>query len=400
MFTSSIIFIYLKIMKNLTLIRFSIFLSLITSAFIPPINAALLTDINGSYIDLGDEGSVSGGGLTLLWDMPRFFENDRILFYINSSYGYDKKDKDTPSEKVLTYVPLSAGFEFRYQIFQLPLYLTGSAGGGISYFKKEAPFELLPSYTKIDSTFGPYADFMIGFNYVFTQNAAIFVKTGYQKSFYNDDSITSPSGLLFTGGIRIPIFDSSRSLGGVDNVYEDSGPIKFTPAKKNVRSKTMYGFLPGVIIPFGKFGDISDFGPGGMFTFTRTNFFFRNFEAGISPGFYYMHKKDKDYQRMMIAPVYLTAGYRIVIADGLSIKPVISPGGAYVDEKYLDRKKPLPDQDSRLITFEPTGKAGIFSEYIITNNLKLTIACEYGAIIEKNRILHFAVANAGVNYSF
>ncbi len=391
-------------MKKIIIINAAL-LFMVSSIFIQPIKAELFTDINGTYIDLGSEGGVTGGGLTFLWDMPRFFDNDKVLFYINSTFAFSQKDKDKPKETLRTYMPISAGFEYRYRVLDIPLYVTGSAGAGASYFRKEGPLYvgpfIDPSKTQIDSASGPYGDFMLGLNYVLSQNVALFARGGYQISFYNNDKIESPSGFQFIAGLRIPISGSNRGLGGIREVYEDSDPIVMPYKKKRAGGQTLYGFSPGVIVPFGKFSEISDFGLGGLFSITRKNLFFKNFEGGIASGFYAMKTNDMDYDQIIIAPVYLTAGYRFNIGESLCIKPVISIGGAYVDAEYKDRMKSISEgQDSDLSTFEPATKSGLFAEYKISEILTSTIGCEYGNIIEKKDIIHFVVASAGVNYSF
>ncbi|PKL17080.1 MAG: hypothetical protein CVV49_12765 [Spirochaetae bacterium HGW-Spirochaetae-5] len=391
-------------MIKITVIN-TVLLMIVSLFIIQPLKADILTDLNGTIIDLGDEGTVTGGGLTFLWDMPRYFDNDKVLFYINTTFAFSLKDKDKPKETVRSYIPVSAGFEYRYRVLNIPLYVTGSAGAGVSYFKKEGPLYIGsvmdPSKTQIDSDSGPYGDLMLGLNYVLSQNIALFARGGYQISLYNDDKIKSPSGFLFNTGVRIPIFGNHRSLGGVDDVYDDSDPIKFTYKKKKTRGQTLYGFTPGVIIPFGEFREISDIGYGGLFSITRSNLFFRNFEGGVAPGFYYMNPKNKDYDQLFIAPVYLTAGYILGIGRGFAVKPVISIGAAYIDAKYIDREKSISEgQDSHLKTVEPAFKTGISAEYIIADSLTCSIGCDYGAVIEKEGNLTFIVASAGVNYSF
>jgi len=197
-------------MRNL--IRFIPAQILFIILFLLPLNADVLTDIKGTYFDLGKNGSAYGGGLSLLWDLPRFFDKDKVLFYLNTSYAYGKKSNDQGTENKYIYAPVSAGFEYRYQMYNIPLYITGSAGGGVSYFRKENPAVLSPSKTEIESAFGPYADFMIGLNYVLTQKAALFTEAGYHSSFYHNDNIDSPSGLMFSIGIRIPISGNFRNF--------------------------------------------------------------------------------------------------------------------------------------------------------------------------------------------
>lgn len=201
-------------MKKLIIIIISATLTI--PVFLQPLKAAVLTDISGAYIDLGDEGSVYGAGLSFLWDMPRYFDNEKIFFYINSTFAYSVENKDEITETVRTYVPVSAGVEYRYQVLQIPLYITGSAGAGASYFEKQGPAYygpyMDPSKTRIDTAYGAYADLMLGINYVLSRNAAVFGRGGYQISFYDEDNIESPAGFQFILGFRIPISGSFRSL--------------------------------------------------------------------------------------------------------------------------------------------------------------------------------------------
>jgi hypothetical protein len=137
-----------------------------------------------------------------------YLDNEKVLFYINGTYAAGKDNEDSASEKVLTYVPVSAGFEYRHQVYTLPLYITGTAGAGVSYFEKE----IKTSETRIHSAFGPYYSVMIGLNYVLSQHIALFAQTGYQASVYNNDEIDSPAGIQFRMGVRIPISGSHRSF--------------------------------------------------------------------------------------------------------------------------------------------------------------------------------------------
>jgi hypothetical protein len=215
MFTQNIVFSINQNMKKLQTITVLMLLALCLIN-IRPLQAALLTDINGVYIDLGDEGYVTGGGVSLLWDIPRYFDNERVYFYINSTFAFNIENKGEPAETVTSYYPVSAGIEYRHRVATMPLYITGSAGAGASYFRKEGPAYIGPymdpSKTQIDSAFGAYGDIMLGVNFVVSQNTAFFARGGYQISSYNNNEIESPSGMQFTLGIRIPISGSFKNL--------------------------------------------------------------------------------------------------------------------------------------------------------------------------------------------
>jgi len=376
-----------------------------------PLKAALFIDINGEYIDLGDEGSVYGSGISFLWDMPRYFDNDKLLFYINSTYAYSSEYKDEPSETVRTYVPLTAGFEYRYRILPIPLYVTGSAGAGASYFKREGPVYygpfMDPSKTQIDTAFGPYADVMVGLNYILTQNLSVSAKGGYQLSRYNEDNIESPAGLRFTAGLRYALSGGIRSLGGVDDWYEDSEPVKSQFKTRPAGKVTYFEFTPGVIIPLGKFEEMAETGFGGMINLNRRNLFFKGFTTGIGTGLYYAPGKDnfdgnnKNYDRFIILPLLINTGYRFNTANRFYIIPSISYGASYLNFSYeYFVPSTLKMKDENKNTIDPTVKGGLRIEYKITGLCSLTMSGEYGSFIEKSGAMPFAIASLGVDYIF
>ncbi len=188
----------------------------------------------------------------------------------------------------------------------------------------------------------------------------------------------------------------------VDNSGEesDTANVKLFP-------NTFLDLYPGVIIPLGKFSEMYEIGYGGLISISERNFIFKNFEAGIALGFYYMQgknilaEKNLDYQTLMFAPLYLTAEYNFRIGDSFAIKPGLSIGGVYLDAKYVDRNRTAVEgRDMHLQTFEPAFKAGLSARYMFTDYLSLTAGCEYGAVVEKNGLLSFITANAGIGYSF
>jgi len=178
-------------------------------------------------------------------------------------------------------------------------------------------------------------------------------------------------------------------------------------ADMKIRKYAFIGFHPGVIFPLGKFGEMYGPGYGGEISLTGRNLLFENFEGGISLGFYSLQgkdlldKKNKDYDRMMFAPAYLTAGYNLGLSYRFSIKPVLSFGGAYIDMKYYDRNKVVENEDDQhLRKFEAAFKAGLTAEYRLTDTLSFSAGCEYGAVVEKSGLLSFIVGNACIAYYF
>lgn len=166
-------------------------------------------------------------------------------------------------------------------------------------------------------------------------------------------------------------------------------------------------FSPGMITPLGKFGKMYNSGYGGTLSLSAKKIFFRKFEIGISPGFYYMHgnelidSKNRDYKTLSFAPIYLTSGYNIVLNKNFCIRPVLSFGGAYLDAKYINRNEIYTKGETQhLHTFEHSLKGGLYAEYRYNKIYSISTGCEYGTVIEKNNNLKFINYNAGIGYSF
>lgn len=398
-------------MKKLTILN-KLLLLLIPLVLIQPVNAALQTDIYGTYADLGKEGSGKGTGITFLWGLPDSFNIENVLFYMNSAFIYDKKNSSIYADTVRKYIPVSAGFEYRYQIYQMPLYLTASAGAGVSYFEKKVPdYNSLLSSTSVSTKYsasGPYTDFMIGLNYVLTQRFAVFAKGGYQKSFYSEDNIESPSGFQFTTGLRFSLSETNRNFGGIEESYNDSEPAKYRykPEKKPKYDNNI-NFTPGIIVPLGEFKEMAKPGYGGIINFTKRNFLFRRFEAGINTGFYYAPGKDlsedqrPDYERFIIAPLFLNTGYRVRVLKHLYLAPEISFGYAYFNSayKYFDSKT-LEEIKKNKNFIDPIVKSGLGMEYLINQSFSVSVNGEYGMFIEKSDPMKFLVYAIGLNYLF
>jgi len=188
---------------------------------------------------------------------------------------------------------------------------------------------------------------------------------------------------------------------------DDRGGESAAVTSKSPDRVTVLEIYPGTMFPVGKFGKMFGVAYGGELSLSERNLFFENFEAGVNIGFYSMQGKDlldeknKDYDKMMLAPGYLTAGYNIMIGDSFSIKPVLSFGGAYVGMKYYDRNRTAAEgRDRDLSIFEPAFKAGLSAEYRFTDYLLISAGCAYGAVVEKSGMLNFILVNAGIGFSF
>ena len=366
---------------------------------IRPISAAVFTDINGTIIDLGKEGVVRGGGITFLWGMPGFFDDEKVLLYINSSFARKPLSKDSTSENRNTYIPVSAGLEYRQQVYELPLYLTGSAGAGVSYFKKEYPWALDPSKTHTDSDFGPYADIMAGFNLVMSQNLALYVKGGYQFSFYNEQAIKSPGGFHFNSGVRIPLTGGYKNLGGVDEPWNDSGSIKPILKPKRVKTETHWEFNPGAFIPVGQIRNMVKPGPGGILSYNIKG---KNFTTGLETGYLFI-PGEESYKtnglfinQLQIIPFAIKAGYVLNLFRQLSVTPSVSLGGAFISSSYnridkITRKEAEKTENG----IDPMTAVSLSIDYSFSESFFIGIKTGYRRLIEEDVSPQFV--SSGIN---
>jgi fibronectin type 3 domain-containing protein len=205
--------------------------------------------------------------------------------------------------------------------------------------------------------------------------------------------------------INSEILNNRIMVSSVDNIGdESSGAEAFFYSKLNAPH---FEIMPGVIFPLEKFGHMNNIGFGGMISFSLQNLFFMNFEMGLTAGFYYLQGKDQQdmknilYQDFFLIPVYLTAAYNIRFGTVFILKPVVSAGGTYIDMKFFDRNKTAAEgQNMHLQIFSFSFKAGLVSEFRISDTLSLSLGCEYGAIVQNKGLLSFIMLNAGVGFYF
>ena len=195
--------------------------------------------------------------------------------------------------------------------------------------------------------------------------------------------------------------------GRIELVAVDDRGDESRPARVYLESgSTVLGFQPGVIIPLGKLGKMAGTGYGGTLALTQRGLLPARLEAGVELGAYYlpgkdlMESKSQDYERFVLAPVFVSAGYVYEITDSFFLRPALSLGGMYIDVPYLDPSGTSKDPKKHLKTFEGALKAGFSAGYKLTKFFTLSGICEYGAIIEKKGPLSFVLLGVGMSYSF
>ncbi len=200
---------------------YTLFSLIIVCILFSPLNGAVFTDIYGTHVTLGDEGELNGPGLTVLWDGLKNWNVENIFLLVDMYGASSIENENEPAETTRFYAPLTAGAEYRYLAFSLPLYLIVSAKGGAIYYRKEAPEQYGP-YTDPSSTeafneTGAYCAADFGILWIISQNFSFIMKAGYQQPFGLGSAIEDTAGgMQYSVGFRYTLSGYHRSL----NYYE------------------------------------------------------------------------------------------------------------------------------------------------------------------------------------
>lgn len=175
-----------------------------------------------------------------------------------------------------------------------------------------------------------------------------------------------------------------------------------------LRGRNQVTVNPGVLIPLGNFGSIFGAGYGGILEYTRLKIFFKNFETGLSTGFYYLPGKESSTlditstERAYLVPLFLHAGYRFNFTDNLSFKPYLYGGVCYLDMLYTEFDSfNLLETEEQLKTFGPAGGAGVLLKYSLNELFCISIRADAGVLINNNFFDYpFARAEIGIGIMF
>jgi len=203
--------------------------------------------------------------------------------------------------------------------------------------------------------------------------------------------------------LKNPDSFNKLEMTAVDDLGDESEPAGLSLLK----NMYTFSFYPGVIIPLGKFGDMSATGYGGMAFFGGRNLFFEGIDTGLGAGFYYSSGKDMSgekkpvYDSFLIMPVLLNTGYRISLSDTFSIYPSVSFGMSFIAISYksMDPLTLLYVKRSK-DTIDPTVMAGLGAEYTISESTAVSVYAGYGMFIEKDGPMNFASLSFAFTYMF
>jgi hypothetical protein len=169
-------------------------------------------DALGDYTQTGDLKTQYGGGGGVSYDIHRDFN-----IFVNLLYSEITKGANTLNKNIYSYFMALAGIQYLYQISDLPLYWTTSAGVGVSKGDLTTPIQKPTDPTQNEnkkfSDSGICIAFRTGFLVHATQYLSPFFEAGYHKSFYgsafkneNVGGLQVLVGLRYTIGTNKPLY--------------------------------------------------------------------------------------------------------------------------------------------------------------------------------------------------
>jgi len=182
-----------------------------------PLYSSADLSISGSYLNAGDEGSLYGGGMIFSIDLEWLYIHENIHPFISAHYLGGRENGGEKDEISRSYVPVAAGLEYLYPVYNTPLTIKLSGGGGAGYFRKEEParYGAFTDYSKTmsNSATAPFLFLNAGVQYTLSQRAALFLDAGYHYSFIKEDWISDPfAGVQINAGFRIAVAGMNREL--------------------------------------------------------------------------------------------------------------------------------------------------------------------------------------------
>ena len=209
---------------------------------------------------------------------------------------------------------------------------------------------------------------------------------------------------------EFPIYNLTP--GKQDYYFVRSVDFRNVESKNSYRTSSGYDFKLGFqlmsIIPLYAFGNIHTVGFGFLINSEWQNVFFKNFNIGISVGYWELQGKSNlissiDYS--MMVPFFATVSYRIAPASFISIIPRIAIGYsinyvAYRVEPELYTGYGLDRISKTRIAFEPLMLAGFAVQWELSYRAYLNVGGDFGMIFERGGPLTFVGVSieAGIRF--
>lgn len=195
-------------------VAITILLCGISSSFLYP---SADISMSGSYMDLGDEGPLFGGGMYFTRYIDSKFMPENFSILLSALYLGGEKNGGEMKEVVRVYVPAAARIEYLHPVYDLPVKIKICGGGGAGYFRKEEParYGAFVDYSKTmsNSSTAPFLFMNAGVLYMASQRISFFADAGYHYSFMKEEWMSEPlAGVQINAGVRIAVAGINREL--------------------------------------------------------------------------------------------------------------------------------------------------------------------------------------------
>lgn len=182
-----------------------------------PLFSSANVSLSGSYLDTGKEGSLYGGGVVFSREMATRYIPDNLYIILSAMVLSGTENGGEMNEIVRAYVPVGAGVEYLYPLYNIPLNLKISGGGGVGYFRKDEParFGAFIDYSKTmtHSATAPFIFMNAGVSYIVSQRVSVFADAGYHYSLMQEEWMSDPlAGIQINAGVTIAVTGMNREL--------------------------------------------------------------------------------------------------------------------------------------------------------------------------------------------
>ena len=170
----------------------------------------------GNQLLTKDEGTLYGGGINVKNDFPQKFGIRNTFITADLFAASSRENKGKHDEITRFYAPLSAGLEYRYQLFRTNFYVVPSLSAGLAYFKimKPKKFDYFYDYSQTDTQSGisPYAAVNASILWIASQKYLFSISAGYESPMFSSKA-SGLKGFMFTASIGYNFSGRNRGMG-------------------------------------------------------------------------------------------------------------------------------------------------------------------------------------------
>lgn len=180
------------------------------------LNAAYSGSLFGNQLLTKDEGTLYGGGINIRNDFPQKFGIQNTFITADLFAASSRTNKGEYNEVTRFYAPLSAGLEYRYQLFRTNFYIVPSFSAGLAYYKLMKPkkFGYFYDYSQTETQTGiaTYAAANASILWIASQKYMFAISAGYESPMFSSKA-SGLKGFMFTASIGYNFSGRNRGMG-------------------------------------------------------------------------------------------------------------------------------------------------------------------------------------------